>query len=167
MKIALIPSRFPNRVRSIHRATLTVALAGAAASMGCSGTETTDAGSTPTIAVISGADQSVVINESAELTSLPQPVVLYVEDRGAPVARAELRAEVWMNGAPGPGFPTFSVTDAAGRAAMNVRVSNIPGPFRINVAYILCVKPNFKGCDQSQTLATVQTNGIAARRPNP
>lgn len=165
MKLLVLPILLIHRVRRIHRATFTAALAGAAATIGCSGSGTTDAASTATVAVISGGDQSVVVASSG-LTDLPQPVVAYVEDKGAPVAGVSVSAAVWMNGAPGPNGLRYFVTDAAGRASMNLSVSNIPGPFRIDVSYIVCSTPNFKGCDKYRTLATVRTNGIAAR-PGP
>lgn len=166
MTIPMIPTHLIHTVRRIRRATFSAALAAAATSTGCSGTGTTDAGSMATISVISGGNQSVVV-ASAGLTELPQPVVVYVENKGAPVAGGEVSAAVWMNGAPGPNGAAYFVTGTDGRASMNVKVSGIAGPFRIDVSYVVCTTVGFFGCDKYRTLATVQTTGIAARLPGP
>lgn len=135
----------------------------AVATTSCSSTDSTSPSPpTATIELISGGNQSVFV-AFAGVTPLPQPVVVYVQDKGAPVGGAEVRATAWMNGAPGPNGAEYFVTGADGRASMNVKVSGISGPFRIELSYVVCTTSAFFGCDKYRTVATVQTTGNAAR----
>jgi hypothetical protein len=124
----------------------------------------TDAGSrsTATIALLSGGNQTVTVNASGPgLHDLPEPVVVYVEDNGTPVVEGTVRVTVSMNGAPGPNGPYDFVTGADGRASMNLQVSNIVGPFKIDVSYVVCVTWGLFGCDRFGTRATVSSTGTA------
>lgn len=126
-------------------------------------TSATDAGSrsTATIALLSGGNQTVTVNASGPgLHNLPEPVVVYVEDNGTPVGEGTVRVTVSMNGA-GPNGPQDFVTGADGRASMNVQVSNIVGPFKIDVSYVVCVTWGLFSCDRFGTRATVSSTGTA------
>ena len=131
-------------------------------SLSCS--SATDAGprSTATIELLSGGNQTVTVNASGPgLHDLPEPVVVYVEDNGTPVVKGTVRVAVSMNGAPGSNGPYYFVTGADGRASMNFQVSNIVGPFRIDVSYVVCETWGLFSCDRFGTRATVSATGTA------
>ena len=114
------------------------------------------------ITLISGANQNVTVNPSG-LTDLPQLVVVRADSVGTPKAGAEVRATAWMSGAPGPNGPYFFVTGADGVASMQLQLSNIKGPVRLTVDYVLCDDLGFYSCEHYRTLATVNVPGIVAQ----
>jgi hypothetical protein len=110
--------------------------------------------------LISGGGQTVAVARSG-LTDLPEPVVVYVANNGVPVANADVHAAVWVNTAPGPNGAAYFVTDANGIASMNLQTSYSLGPFTIDVAYVVCTREGFFGCDRYTARARLTTTGTA------
>lgn len=147
--------------RQLRHGNLPVIVGLVAMMSSCSGT-TEPQDTWARISLISGADQTVTINPTAHLADFPQLVVVRVDSLGTPVSGGELRVAVQMSGAPGPNGPYAFVTGPDGTAAMQLQVSNIPGPVGINVSYVRCVLWFF-GCDQEKTLATLSLSAVAVR----
>ena len=98
------------------------------------------------------------------LTDFPQLVVVHLDSLGTALAGGELRVAVYMSGAPGPNGPYAFTTGSDGTASMQLVVSNIPGPVKIDVSYVRCVRPGiFFDCDQERTFATLSLSAVAIR----
>ena len=151
-----------SHTRSFRRMALTLALTLAAGSSGCSGT-TEPRLRWATLTLVSGDKQTVRMDPVGPLTDFPQPVVVYLDSLGTPLGEGELRVAVYMSGMPGPNGPYPFTTGSDGTASMQLVVSNIPGPVRIDVSYVKCVRWGWFWCDQEKTLATVSLSAVAVR----
>jgi hypothetical protein len=114
------------------------------------------------VTLISGANQTVTVNSSG-LTDLPELVVVRIDSLGTPIAGAEIRVSVQMNGAPGPNGPYSFFAGSDGIASMQLQVSNIRGPVAIDVEYIKCAHLGFFACDRYATLASTSVPGTIAQ----
>jgi len=149
-------------IRQFNRAPLAIIVALVAMTSACAGTTEPE----PTwanLTLISGDNQTVTMDPVGPLTDFPQPVVVHLDSLGTALAGGDLRVAVHMNGAPGPNGPYAFTTGSDGTASMQLVVSNIPGPVRINVSYVKCVRWGFKSCDQEKTLATLSLSAAAVR----
>ena len=145
----------------VRRAVLTFALAAFAGGSGCSGP--TEPTAWATLTLVSGDNQTVTIDPAGPLTNFPQLVVVHLDSLGTPIAGGMLSVPVQMSIAPGPNGPYAFTTDSDGNASMQLVVSNIPGPVRIEVNYIRCVRPGFFDCAQYKTFATLALSATALR----
>ena len=145
--------------RAFRRTALGLALV---AGTGCSGT-TDPPPVWATLTLVSGDNQTVTMGAET-LTNFPQPVVVHIDSLGTPIVGGQLLVAVQMNGAPGPNGPYAFTTGSDGTASMQLVVSNIPGPVRMDVSYVRCVKPGiFFDCDQERTFATLSLSAVAVR----
>jgi len=136
-------------------------LAVVAVGAGCS--SSTDAAHDPsTITYISGGNQTVTVNASG-LTDLPQLVMVRVDSVGIPLAGHDVSVSVHMSGAPGPNGPQTFITGADGIAAMQLLVSNIPGPVSVRASYTKCLRLGLFGCEKYGEVASVSVPGIVAQ----
>jgi hypothetical protein len=147
--------------RTCRRPGLVLALALAAAGSGCSGA--TEPVAWATLTLVSGDNQTVKMDPVRPLTDFSQPVVVHLDSLGTPISEGELRVAVWMNGMPGPNGPYAFTTGSDGVASMQLVVSNIPGPVRIEVSYVRCVRLGFFACDLEKTFATLSMSAVAVR----
>jgi hypothetical protein len=147
--------------RTFRRAALASAFALVAIGGGCSGT--TEPQAWATLTLVSGDNQTVKMDPVGPLTDFSQPVVVHLDSLGTPIAKGELRVAVWMNGMPGPNGPYAFTTGSDGVASMQLVVSNIPGPVRIEVSYVRCVRLGFFACDLEKTFATLSMSAVAVR----
>ena len=148
--------------RTFRRPVLMLALTLVAGVSGCSGT-TDPPPAWATLTLVSGDNQTVTMGPEI-LTYFPQPVVVHLDSLGTPIADGQLRVAVFMNGAPGPNGPYPFTTGPDGNASMQLVVSNIPGPVRIDVSYVRCVNPGiFFDCDQEKTFARLALSAAAVR----
>ena len=143
------------------RVSTTLALFGVA--VGCSSSTDAPPRDPSTLTLISGANQTVTVNPTG-LTNVPELVVVRLDSMGTPLAGRDLSVSVWMSGAPGTNGPYPFVTGADGVAAMQLVLSNIPGPVAVTAAYVKCVRWGWKACDESVRVATVSVPGIVAQR---
>lgn len=143
-----------------RRTALIMALTLLGLSSACSGSTEPDAWATLTL--VSGDNQTVTIDPMG-LTPIHQPVIVHLDSLGTPIAAGELLVAVHMNGMPGPNGPYAFATGSDGTASMQLVVSNIPGPVRIEVSFVRCVRLGFFDCDQYKTLATLSLSAVAVR----
>ena len=153
----------PAHTRAFPLPAVILALLLIAASSGCKGT-TDPPSAWATLTLVSGDNQTVTMDPVGPLTNFGQPVVVHLDSLGTPIGDGELRAAVWMNGMPGPNGPYAFTTGSDGTASMQLQVSNIPGPVRIELSYVRCVRPGFSYyCDQYKTYATLSLSAVAVR----
>jgi hypothetical protein len=146
----------------IRRAQLAIIVVFIATTTACSGT-TEPEETWASLTLISGDNQTVTINPTGHLTEFPQLVVVRADSMGTPLAGGDLRVAVQMNGAPGPNGPYPFLTGPDGTAAMQLEVSNIPGPVSIDVSYVKCARWGWFFCDQEKTLAMLRLSAVAVR----
>ena len=145
-----------------RRARLAIIVALVATTSACKGiTEPEETWASLTL--ISGDNQTVTINPTGHLANFPQLVVVRADSLGTPLAGGELRVAVRMSGMPGPNGPYPFSTGPDGTAAMQLEVSNIPGPVAIDVSYVKCVRWGWFFCDQEKTMATLGLSALAVR----
>ena len=151
-----------SHTQTVVRRALVMSFAIVATGSGCSGT--TEPPAWATLTLVSGDNQTVTIDPVGPLTAFPQSVVVHLDSLGTPLAEGEMRVAVQMSGAPGPNGPYAFTTGSDGTASMQLVVSNIPGPVRIEVSYVRCVRPGiFFDCDQERTFATLSLYAVAVR----
>jgi hypothetical protein len=148
--------------RQFHRARIAIIVALVATTIACSGT-TEPEQTWANLTLISGDNQTVTMNPTGHLAPFPQLVVVRADSLGTPLAGGDLRVAVRMSGAPGPNGPYPFITGPDGTAAMQLEVSNIPGPVTIDVSYVKCVRWGWFFCDQEKTFATLRLSAIAVR----
>ena len=149
--------------RTFRGPALVFALTLLAGSIACKGT-TEPSSDWATLTLVSGDNQTVKMDPVGPLTDFPQLVVVHLDSLGTPIAAGELRAAVYMSGAPGPNGPYYFITGSDGTASMQLQVSNIPGPVLIEVSYMRCVTPGFLGgCVQSKAFAALSLSAVALR----
>lgn len=144
------------------RARLALIVAFVGTTGACSGT-TEPQETWANLTLISGNGQTVTINPTGPLSDFPELVVVRVDSLGTPLAGGDLRVAVQMSQAPGPNGPYAFITGPDGTAAMQLEVSNIPGPVGITVSYVKCVWSFFIVCDEEKTLATLRLSAVAVR----
>jgi hypothetical protein len=149
---------------NVRWATLATAFAIIGVATNCS--SSTDASPDPsTITLISGANQTVTLNPLGPhgLTDLPQLVVVRVDSMGTPLAGRLISVSIRMSDAPGANGPYSFLTGADGQAAMQLQLSNLPGPVSVSAGYAKCVKGDPIVCERSVIIATVSVPGIVAQ----
>ncbi len=152
-----------SRNRVFYRVAAGFSLTFAAATIGCSDT-TEPPSDASTLTHISGNSQTVTLDPVSTLTNLPQLVVVRLDSSGTPLPGRQLHVAVQMSGAPGANGPYEFRTGSDGTAAMQLQVSNIPGPVGIGVSYMKCVKPGFfVDCDQWRPVTTLGLSALAVR----
>ena len=82
---------------------------------------------------------------------------------GTALAGRDISVSIRMSGAPGPNGPYPFFTGPDGIAAMQLQLSNIPGPVSVSASYTKCVTWGLFGCDRSVAVATVSVPGIVAQ----
>jgi len=152
----------PNYTRTFPLPVVLIAVLLTAVSSGCKGT-TEPHSDWATLTLVSGNNQTVTMDAVGPLTNFPQPVVVHLDSLGTSIGDGELRAAVWMSGMPGPNGPYAFTSGSDGTASMQLQVSNIPGPVRIELSYVRCVRPGFFYCDQYKTFATLSLSAVAVR----
>lgn len=145
-----------------RRARLAIIVALGATITACEGT-TEPEETWASLTMISGDNQTVTINATGNLSDFPQLVVVRADSLGTPLAGGDLRVAIRMSGAPGPNGPYPFITGPDGTAAMQLEVSNIPGPVTIDISYVKCVRWGWFFCDQEKTLATLRLSAVAVR----
>ena len=153
----------PTHPRTLPLPAVILGLLLIAVSIGCKGT-TEPHSDWATLTLVSGNNQTVTMDAVGPLTNFPLPVVVHLDSLGTPIGDGELQAAVWMSGMPGPNGPYTFTSGSDGTASMQLQVSNIPGPVRIELSYVRCVRPGiFFYCDQYKTFATLSLSALAVR----
>ncbi len=145
-----------------RRARLAMIVALVATTSACRGT-TEPEETWASLTLISGDNQTVTINPTGHLSDFPDLVVVRADSLGTPLAGGDLRVAVRMSGTPGPNGPYAFTIGPDGTAAMQLVVSNIPGPVTIDVSYVKCAKWGWFFCDQEKTLASLRLSAVAVR----